>query len=64
MGLWWVTGGSCLGKRVYHPPDDPSITTEELERARRELEQLESRFQMRLERNKDRTASLIDFDSR
>jgi len=58
------TGSDCLGKRVYQPRNLSGISPEEIQQARQDLEHLEKRFLLRLQRADDVDACMLDFDAR
>ena len=46
------TGASCLGKRVYHGVQNSSVTMEQVNETKKELEELEVKFREKLEQTK------------
>jgi len=58
------TGSDCLGKRVYQPRKVTNMAAQEMDVARQDLEHLERRFLLRLQRANDADACMLDFDAR
>ena len=53
------TGASCLGKRVYHNVENRNISEEEIEKTRKEIEELETKFKDKLEEIKREKRELM-----